>query len=66
MLLVMFMVASPYYYRLRDGLEGTGKVPRLDDQELRDQLQTRRPEVLALVGGGGLTILVWLMTVRPG
>lgn len=65
-LLVMFMVASPYYYRLRDGLEGTEKVPRLDDQELRDQLQTRRPEVLALVGGGGLAILVWLMTVRPG
>ena len=25
-LLLMFVVASPYYYRLRDGLEGTDKV----------------------------------------
>jgi hypothetical protein len=65
-LLAMFMIASPYYYRLRDSLEGTEKVPRLDDEELRVRLQTRRPEVLALVGGGGLAVLVWLMAVKPG
>jgi small-conductance mechanosensitive channel len=65
-LLAMFMIASPYYYRLRDSLEGTQKVPRLDDEELRVRLQTRRPEVLALVGGGGLAVLVWLMAVKPG
>ncbi len=65
-LLLMFVVASPYYYRLRDGLEGTEKVPRLDDEALRETLQTRRPDVLALVGGGGLVVLVWLMAVRPG
>jgi peptidoglycan/LPS O-acetylase OafA/YrhL len=65
-LLAMFMIASPYYYRLRDSLEGTEKVPRLDDEELRDRLQTRRPELLALIGGSGLTALVFLMAVKPG
>jgi Predicted integral membrane protein (DUF2269) len=65
-LLAMFMIASPYYYRLRDGLEGTAKVPRLDDDELQVRLQTRRPEVLALVGGSGLAVLVFLMAVKPG
>ena len=65
-LLAMFMIASPYYYRLRDSLEGTEKVPRLDDEELRERLQTRRPEVLALIGGSGLTALVFLMAVKPG
>lgn len=65
-LLLMFVIASPYYSRLRDGLEGSEKVARLDDEALRAQLRTRRPEVLALVGGSGLVILVWLMAVRPG
>jgi len=65
-LLAMFMIASPYYFRLRDGLEGTEKAPRLDDEELRAHLQTRRPEVLALIGGSGLVVLVWLMAVKPG
>jgi len=65
-LLLMFVIASPYYYRLRDGLQGTEKVPRLDDDALREQLQTHRPDVLALVGGGGIVILVWLMAVKPG
>jgi Predicted integral membrane protein (DUF2269) len=65
-LLLMFVVASPYYYRLRDGLEGTDKVARLDDEALADQLRTRRPEALALIGGGGLLALIWLMAVRPG
>ncbi len=65
-LLAMFLIASPYYYRLRDGLEGTEKVPRLDDEELLERLQTRRPEALALIGGGGLAILIWLMAVKPG
>jgi small-conductance mechanosensitive channel len=65
-LLTMFVVASPFYYRLRDGLEGTDKVPRLDDEALLATLHTRRPEALVLVGGSGLLILIWLMAVKPG
>lgn len=65
-LVLMFVIASPYYYPLRDGLEGTDRVPRLDDEELHARLQTRRPELLALVGGTGLVILVGLMALRPG
>ncbi len=65
-LLLMFVIASPYYYRLRDGLEGTDKVPRLDDEALAEEQRTRRPEALALIGGGGLLCLIWLMAVKPG
>jgi uncharacterized membrane protein len=65
-LLLMFVIASPYYYRLRDGLEGTDKVPRLDDEALAEEQRTRRPEALALIGGGGLLALIWLMAVKPG
>lgn len=65
-LVLMFAVAAPYYYRLRDGLDGTDRVPRLDDGELRASLQTRRPEALLLIGGSGITILVGLMALKPG
>jgi small-conductance mechanosensitive channel len=65
-LLAMFAIAAPYYYGLRDALDGTDKVERLDDDALAIRLRTRRPEVLAVLGGGGLVILVLLMTLRPG
>ena len=55
-----------FYYPLREGLEGTDKTPRLDDAELVARLDNRRPEALALIGGTGLLILIWLMTVKPG
>jgi hypothetical protein len=29
-------------------------------------LDTRRPEILLLVGAVGLLILLWLMVLRPG
>jgi len=65
-LVAMFGIAAPYYYGLRDALDGTDKVARLDDEALVARLRTRRPEVLAAVGGGGLVLLVLLMTLRPG
>ena len=63
---VMYAVASPYYMGLRAGLEGNDKTPRLDDEALAARLQTRRPELLAVVGGLGLAVLVLLMTIKPG
>ena len=59
-------IAAPYYYGLRDGLDGTDKVERLADEDLAVRLRTRRPEILALTGGAGIVLLVLLMVVRPG
>jgi hypothetical protein len=65
-ILLMYMVGAGFYYPIRDGLEGTEKTPRLDDAELVARLDNRRPEALALIGGTGLLILIWLMAVKPG
>jgi hypothetical protein len=65
-LAVMFAVASPYYHGLRGDLKGAADAPPLDDTALAARLRTRRPEVLAAVGGTGLVALIALMTVKPG
>jgi hypothetical protein len=65
-LVAMWAMASGYYYPLRDGLAGTEKVARLEDEELRATLRgSRRPEALAAIGLGSLAILVWLMVAKP-
>jgi uncharacterized membrane protein len=64
---IMSAVGSGFYYPLRDGLAGTEKTARLDDEALTRTLSTsRRPEVLAAVGMTALVILVWLMVLKPG
>jgi hypothetical protein len=66
-LVAMWALGSGYYYPLREGLVGTEKTPRLDDEALVRTLATsRRPEALAAVGGAALVILVWLMVLKPG
>jgi hypothetical protein len=65
-ILLMYIVGAGFYYTLRDGLVGTEKTPRLDDAELIARLDNRRPEALTLIGGVGLLILIWLMTIKPG
>lgn len=65
-LAVMFAIASPYYHGLRAALVGTADSPPLDDAALAARLQTRRPELLATIGGSALVVLVVLMTVKPG
>ena len=65
-LAVMFAIASPYYHGLRAGLVGTADTPPRDDAALAARLQTRRPELLATIGGSALIVLVVLMTVKPG
>ena len=62
----MYAVAAGFYYPLRDGLVGTEKTPRLEDAELAARLDNRRPEMLAVIGGVGLLILIWLMVIKPG
>ena len=64
--LAMFAIGAPYYYGLRDALNGTKKAPPVEDAELIGRLVSRRPDVLAAVGGFGTIVLVWLMVLKPG
>jgi hypothetical protein len=65
-LVAMFAIASPYYHGLRTDLAGTADTPPIDDAALAARLRTRRPELLAAIGGTGLVVLIVLMTVKPG
>ena len=64
---VMYAVAAPYYYGLRDAIAGNAKkgVEPLTDAELAARLVSRRPEILAATGGGALLVLTALMVLRP-
>ncbi len=64
---VMYAVAAPYYYGLRDAIAGNAKkgVPPVGDQELAARLVSRRPEILAATGGTALVVLVALMVLKP-
>ena len=61
---VMYAVATPYYVRVRELASGTGE-DVVDASAMQAALDTRRPEILAIVGTTGLLILLWLMVVRP-
>jgi hypothetical protein len=65
-LVAMFAIASPYYHGLRAEIAGTADTPPLDDAALAARLRTRRPELLATIGGLGVVALVLLMSVKPG
>ena len=61
---VMYVVATPYYVRIRGLVDGEGPAP-IEPAVLHAELDTHRPEVLAAVGSIGLLVLLWLMVVRP-
>src|SRR5262245_61008744 len=63
-LLGMFIVASPFYYGLRDAIAGAKGATPIGDEELVARLQNRRPEILLAIGGIGLLLLVWLMVLK--
>jgi hypothetical protein len=66
-LVAMWTMGSGFYYPLREGLAGTEKTPRLDDEQLRATLvRSRRPEALAGIGFTSLVVLVALMVLKPG
>jgi hypothetical protein len=70
-LIAMYAVATPYYIGLRqtvgDGLQaGTAESPTVDQNALIKMLDTRRPELLMLIGGLGIVVLVSLMVLKPG
>lgn len=67
-LVVMWAVASPYSMGLRKAFEERGPDGRsaIEPSTLTRLLDTRRPDILTLVGTVGLVLLVWLMVIKPG
>jgi hypothetical protein len=69
-LVLMYTIASPYYWNVRHaiGLRGSrDKVApvAVPAAELASLLDTRRPEVLAVIGVLGLVAIAWLMIFKP-
>ncbi|HEU4807267.1 MAG TPA: hypothetical protein VFT01_03325 [Homoserinimonas sp.] len=69
----MYGIAAPYYLGLRATTGATVKesvqqrAAALASGELVDSLATSwRPTALALVGGVGLAVILWLMIAQPG
>jgi hypothetical protein len=66
-LVTMYAIASPYYMAIRKELEPRpGDGQPLSDAELVQRLDSRRPDILLMVGMVGLVVLVWLMSAKPG
>ncbi len=63
---LMYAVGASYYYRLRDDLAGKRDVALATSEQLGPRLATRRPEFLAVIGGAGFVVLVWMMVLKPG
>ena len=71
-LAVMYAVASPFYGRMRTaaGLPDTADraakfKPPVTEADLDELAASNRPTVLALVGGIGLVVILWLMLLKP-
>ncbi len=63
LLIAAMPLAVPYYRRVRLAVSEDAPAP---PEELDRLLSSTRPLVIALVEGGGLLILVWLMVAKPG
>lgn len=70
----MYLVGTRFYIEVRhavgiaapqDGKDAPAPVP-MSEAELARLLDSRRPELLALIGGVGLAVIVFLMEVKPG
>lgn len=69
----MYAMGTSFYGRLRtalaipaaDGKLRESKEPPLSDAQVDAMLDSSRPYVLALIGGIGLALIVWLMVAKP-
>ena len=62
----MFAMAFPYYRRVRtiaDALAGGSRA--VTPEQFAELLASRRPYLLAAVGGAALLIILWLMVLKP-
>ncbi len=70
----MYLVGTTYYIRVRHAVgQSSPQDPKdvppfqpLSSDDLARLLDSRRPEALAAIGGGGLALLVLLMVLKPG
>jgi hypothetical protein len=69
---VMYVVATPFYGRMRAaaGVPGTEQTaaklsPPATPPDLEQLATSNRPMLLAVVGGLGLAVIVWLMLFKP-
>lgn len=71
--IAMTPLGTKYYGRVRalvapsstGSAAGAAGQDTVDAAELTQLLDTRRPEALAIVGGGGFLVILWLMMFRP-
>ncbi len=71
--IAMYAMATPFYARLRtamgipyaDGKMRDDGQPPLSEADVDALLDSSRPVVLALIGGIGLVVIVWLMVTKP-
>ena len=62
----MFVVARPYYRAIAEATElRPSGVPRQSDEDLALRLQSPTPGIVALLGFGGLLVILWLMIFKP-
>jgi hypothetical protein len=69
----MYGIAAPYYLRLRAATGANmrrapeeGAVPLPTEGVVESLAASSRPTVLALIGGVGLLVILWLMIAQPG
>lgn len=69
----MFLVGTKYYVQVRHAVgQAAPQDPKdatfepVSPDALARLLDSRRPELLAAIGGGGLTVLITLMVLKPG
>jgi len=73
MWLAMYALGTRYYDRLRAAVgaaqfygKGPGtELPPLDPAEVAALTRSSRPILMAVLGGSGLMVLVWLMIIKP-
>jgi uncharacterized membrane protein len=64
---LMTAIAKPYFKKVSAAcdLRPSG-VPRVSDEELRELVRSRASVAIMLIGIVGLTVIIWLMVLKPG
>jgi uncharacterized membrane protein len=63
---LMIVLARPYYRRVAEATElRPSGVPRVSDEDLALRLRSSIPGAVALLGFGGLLVILWLMIFKP-
>ena len=62
----MVIIARPYYRKIAEATElRPSGVPRVSDEDLAARLQSSTPTVVAVLGFGGLLVILYLMIFKP-